>query len=77
MLKPGVSFQYLNPNFNYHNLNRGLEYQLKDYCKSEGINLYYYLYLLENNKYKISKFKLFALSGGIICLGVFIMTLFY
>lgn len=48
MLKPGVSYDYLMPNNVYS--KKQIESQVSHYCKSEGIEVSHYVYLMENNK---------------------------
>lgn len=62
MSKPGVNFYHFNSKIDYCDCNYKLVSQVKDYCKSEGIHLPHYLYLLEGNKKKASCSKKFFLS---------------
>ena len=64
MLKPGVGYPYLIPN-NVYSKNK-IENQVSHYCKSEGIEVSHYVYLMENNKnQKYIKSKLSKLPLGI------------
>lgn len=64
MLKPGVNYQYLISNQTYS--KKQIKNQISHYCKSEGINLSHYVYLMEIHKGQEDiESKLFKLHLGI------------
>ncbi|QGU94298.1 hypothetical protein GOM49_03470 [Clostridium bovifaecis] len=65
MLKPGANYHYLMSDQVYS--KKQIESQISHYCKSEGINLSYYAYLMETHKGQGNiKSKLFKLSLEIL-----------
>lgn len=76
MLKPGVNYQYLMSNQTYS--KKQIKNQISHYCKSEGINLSYYVYLMENYKEQGNlESKLFKLPLGIFSIiSVTLITLY-
>jgi len=78
MLKPGVNSHPLGSNLDLFKSNSNI-HEINDYCKSEGINFAYYMYLLDAHK-KTSKIKIKKILlpiGSLVFVSLFIVFLYF